>query len=265
MEQKFRLFCFTDFVCDGTFWEAFYGNNKVVWLKYGNEYTKEDKHHFQGVVYFKSPRTLRSVIKLLKPRHVEICKGSADDNDNYVSKDGDVIEFGTKPSQGQRNDLENIKKKIDAGASSKELADENFGLWCQYGRRFEEYRALIEVKRNWVPEVIILQGLPGTGKTTKAVQRGAIDLSISGSYNNPFVSGYNGEDVVLFDDFNPEYCSKEWFLKITGAHPMNINTKGGCRNWKPRKIFITTNTDARQWWRGDKAWIRRITSIENFE
>lgn len=265
MEQKFRAFCFTDFEKNHDFWREFYENNNVVWLKYGEEVCpKSKREHLQGVVYFKSPRTLTSVIKKTKPRHIEVCRGSIEDNDKYVSKEGKTIEFGSKPQQGQRNDLEVIQKKIDEGVKEVDIAREHFGKWCQYGKRFEAYRALVEPKRDWEPQVIILQGKPGTGKTTRAVKAGAVTLTLSGSYENPFVSGYGGEDVVLFDDFDWKCVSKLWFLKITGGHPLNINIKGGERNWKPRIIYITTNEDAQKWWNGDKAWLRRITSVENF-
>lgn len=266
MDQKFRAFCFTDFEKNHDFWKEFYENNNVVWLKYGEEICpKTQRVHLQGVIYFKSRRTLVSVIKKTRPRHIEVCRGSIEDNDKYVSKDGKVIEFGSKPHQGHRNDLEEIKKKIEEGTKEVDIAREHFGKWCQYGKRFEAYRALIEPKRDWEPEVIILQGKPGTGKTTRAVKAGAVTVCTSGSYDNPFVGGYHGEDVVLFDDFDWKNVSKVWFLRITGGHPMDINIKGEKeRNWKPKVIYITTNEDARTWWKGDKAWLRRITSIENF-
>lgn len=265
MEQKFRSFCFTDFVCNADFWQSFVETNKVVWLKYGKEKTSEGKDHFQGVVYFKSPHTLTSIIKKLKPRHVEICRGNIEQNDVYVSKDGDCVEFGEKPNQGCRRDLNDVKKKIKEGATKEDVREMvPYNTWLQYGRRLMEDMAEFEVKRDWVTEVIIFQGITGSGKSKKAKEMGAKAVWISGSYDDPFIRGYNGEDIVVFNEFCPDRVKLEWVLDMTDRYEFEINVKGGSRNWKPKTIIMTTNEDARKWWRSNPAWNRRISEIIDF-
>jgi len=264
-EKKHQLFAVTDFVCDAGFIEGFFQQNNVRWLEYGEEETKDGKKHFQMVIYFETLRTLTSVIKKLKPRHVEIARGSIVENHNYVTKCGIVTTYGVQPQQGKRKDIEEIFQDLRNGASVISVAEHNPLKWCMYRKAFEAYKQEIEPKRDWVTEVLIFQGRAGTGKTRKAIEMGGVICNISGDPKNPFINGYNGEDVVIFDEFDEDSCSRTAMMTITDRYPYNINIKGGSRNWKPRIIIFTTNDDARAWYNGAESWLRRITRIDRFE
>lgn len=259
-------FVFTDYERDHTFWEVFFKKNKVKWLKYGEEECpKTGKVHFQGLIVFENARTFGSFRKLVSPRHIEIMEWSIDTNDRYVSKDGNVREYGTKPTQGKRTDLDAVYTLLDSGVSVADISRSHRRLWTMYRRAFEEYVMIHEPKRTWMTEVLVFQGKPGTGKTTKASEMGAVFLKISGDIKEPFVGGYRGEDIVCFDDFNPDSCTLTWILNICNKTAIEVNVKGGWRNWKPRTIIFTTNGNARKWWGGSPQWLRRITSVEEFK
>lgn len=255
MEQKSRLFPFTDYELDEDFLKGFYEKNNVLWLKFGREECPTTKKkHLQCVVYFNSPRTFKSVQKKLKPRHVEIAKGNVEDNDKYVSKGGDTVEYGVKPEQGKRNDLEKVKKKIKEGITSEELDDIiPFQMQLQYGKRLEEYRLKHEEKRNWTTNIIIFSG------NLEKCEKEAVRLGAKRIYKeDKYINGYNGEDMVYFHRFNPKEWSENLFMDIIGCNPYDIRVLYGTRNWKPRVIIFITNWSPDDWM-SPRDWQAQIT------
>lgn len=263
--KRSRGFAITDFVLDEEFWTNYM--HKTRYGVCGVETAPETgRVHWQMYIYLENGRSLESMIKDLNPRHVEVARGTPEQNIAYCKKDGKFTEWGTPPEQGKRKDLDEIKEKLILGTKQEEISLAHFSKWIQYGRRFEEFRTLHEPKRTWVTEVYILHGEPETGKTRYVMEKHETiaTLTLSGDIEEPFVNGYNGEDVVLFDEFKPMKASKEWMLRALDRYPMNINIKGGTRNWKPRIIYFTTNSDPTEWYNGDRAFLRRITKFMKF-
>lgn len=262
MAAKSRGFHVTDFENDTSFWEKISQTQKVSYCIAGQEVCPDSKRpHLQCYIHFASPRSLKAIIKLMTPRHTEAARANALTGYNYCSKDGNIaFEFGIRPSQGLRTDLLNIQKDILDGASYENIADKNFPTWVRYRHAIKEYASMKEPKRNWVPEVHIIWGDPDTSKTRTAVEAGA-----SGVYFRAggFIDGYEGEDVVLFDEFDPSQCERETMLQLLDRYNFRINTKGGSRNWKPRVIYICSNLNPENWYNGCKAFKRRITSIKH--
>lgn len=265
-------FIFTDYECDAEYWERFYAKNKMKFIMYGRETCPTTKRpHFQGLMVFENTRTLGQVMKLASPKHVEIMKGTIDQNIRYVSKEGATVSLGhmPRPQQGKRTDLAECYRLLDSGVSIKELSRLYPQQWTMYNRAFDKYIQMhkLEPKRSWQTEVIIHQGKTRTGKSTKAFEDGATNVCLSGDPKNPFCGNYFYDDVVLFDDFDPESVTVEWMLKACDKHPFTVNTKGGNISWVPKKIYVTTNTNATKWWKKTKqhdAWLARITRVENF-
>ena len=65
--------------------------------------------HLQGYVYYKNARSFSAVKKLCNSAHLEIAKGSAEDNQKYCSKSSSRLmgpwESGVLPKPGKRNDM----------------------------------------------------------------------------------------------------------------------------------------------------------------
>ena len=143
--SKTRLWCFTQF--DKMDWDyASMIGRKVKYIAYGLEKCpKTGRPHHQGFIYFRTQqRSIKNIAKSLGKCHVEPCQGSLCDNDYYCSKAGQLVEFGEKPAQGTRMDINDVMDAVKAGATELDLAEANPGLWCQYGRRFERYRDLLQ-------------------------------------------------------------------------------------------------------------------------
>lgn len=223
----------------------------------GNEECPETKRkHLQCAIYFNSERSFNSVQKMLAPRHISIANGTPEQNRTYCSKDGDFEEFGDCPEQGRRNDLENIKKKIDGGASRMEIRNTiSYGHWLQYGRRLTEDILDIETKRNWKTKVIVLCGDLDNCEEF-AVKCGATRVYKEDKY----IMGYNGEDSVYFHRFNYKEWSEDLFLDLIGNKPFSIRVLYGTRNWKPKVIYFITNWEPIVWFPTRK-WIKQIETI----
>lgn len=263
-----RLICLTDFKLDKKFWENYYESNTDIRTIYAGLETcpTTQRPHWQMFIYYnKKIRFSNKLRESFEGRSMRMCNGSLEQNIKYCSKESFAWMLGTLPKQGRRTDLEDIRQEIKAGKPEIEIAENHFSQWCFHRRSFEAYRLLVEPKRSEPSEVHVLWGKSGTGKSRKAFADGAVPLC----YHNGAIGGYNGEPIVVFDDFDWKLFNLTDVLKWTDRHACTIPVKGGFRNWAPKKIYITANTDPFEWWKfADPeqlvGWRRRI-KVEHFD
>lgn len=249
-------------------WTAYAPNLAEDWLFtlapeywcYGEEVCPvSKKEHWQGYLELKNAKTMSALKKKIPQQiHLEIRRGTQDQAIDYCKKDGAFHEFGLKASQGQRVDLENIRKQILEGTEVRDIADRHFAMWCQYRKAFAEYAALHSVPRTWETEVHIIWGATGTGKTRHAIDAGAAMVEMD---KGGFMHGYAGQPILLFDDFDVTTISRSLFLRLTDRYPTTINVKGGSMNWNPKTIYITSNFSPAEWYDSCPAVQRRFTTI----
>lgn len=99
--------------------------------------------HIQGYVYYTETVRYGTIKKRLSPHHVEPQKASKNvEAYVYCMEDGKYIEYGNRPRQGHRTDLENIKYDIKAGKDDKQISEEYYAQFCQYSRQFREFRRM---------------------------------------------------------------------------------------------------------------------------
>lgn len=170
--------------------------------------------------------------------HWEIQKGNFDEASDYCKKDGDFYEFGIKPM--------NQKRKGEAG---KQSIEERWEL-AKAGR-FEElppemiktyeyiYRKNLEVEDRDELDNEWVCGPSGCGKS-RYVRDNYPVFYTKGM--NKWWDGYNGEEVVLLDDFDPTHGEfLAYFLKIWADHyAFNAEVKGGMLKIRPKKIIVTS-------------------------
>lgn len=132
-----------------------------------------------------------------------------------------------------------IRLMILSGKNNIEIADDFFGTWCRYRKSFAEYRMLISAKVCRDVSVYVLWGKPGTGKT-RIVFDTFPSLWIASDPTLQWFNGYNGEDVVLLDDYRGE-ASDSFLLRLLDRYPMLVPTKGGFVPWVPTTIIIASN------------------------
>lgn len=203
------------------------------------------RDHWQGYVYFTNPRMFSSVRKLLAPHHVEIARGSVQQNEEYCKKDGVHVEFGVKPQQGERRDLVALKDYIMGGGTVEEILLDDPMAYHQYGRTllaledtYGNRQVRLEMTRG-----IWIHGPTGVGKSHTAEVLAGDDTIYHWSPDNGWWDGYTGQNVVIMNDFRGQIPYNE-MLMMVDKWPFAVRR----RNRKPRPftahtVIITSSLD----------------------
>lgn len=81
-------------------------------------------------------------------------------------------------------------------------------------------------------------------------------------------AGYDAHPCVILDDFRPEWCKLSFLLRLLDRYAMRVPFKGGFRQWKPVKIWITCPKHPEECYlesaEDNAQLIRRLTVIKEF-
>ncbi len=239
-----RNWVFTDFTCTdlGPVFASIDLNFR--YICYGLETCpKTDRLHHQGWCQFKAPVSL-SVAKRrlgLPSSHLECMRGSCDECEAYVIKDGTVSRWGDFLSMGQRVDIHEVRLVIQSGATQQAIADSNFPLWCRFRQSFQTYRFLhlqnIGQQNYRNVRVAVLAGRTRCGKTRLATKYGTF---IIGGYQLKWWDGYDGEECLIIDDFADD-VDIQHMLRILDGNYLRLNVKGSFSVAAWSRVIITTN------------------------
>ncbi len=226
----------------------------VRYLTYGREIGDEGTPHLQGYCQFFKTTRLAWWKKHMQRAHVQNARGSLAENQEYCHKDGIIFEHGAGTTQGTRVDLDNIRTEIESGNSSLRIAEDHFPQWCQYGRRFDVYRSLLQivqgsdVPRNYPCRGVVYWGPTGTGKSTKAFSEniGAYVLTKPAS-SSIWFDGYCGQSTVILDDFDG-WLPFRFLLTLLDAFPRRVEFRNGSCEFRASKIIITSNSPPCEWY-----------------
>lgn len=255
MENKSRTYCVTDYILDRSIYDTL---GKITYMCAGDEICPSTKRpHWQIFIRFADAKAFKALQKKLAPRHIEMMIGTVQQNLKYCTKEKIAFEIGKRPNPGKRTDLEEIKQKIEEGVAEVDIAADHFSKWCVYRRSFEAYRGMLVTPRDFVTEVEIVCGPPGCGKSKYAHEQGALFLE----YENNFFLNYNHEEIVCFDDFDGNELPRKLILRLCDRYPLQLNVKGGSKEFVAKKIIFTSNRRPEEWFVYDKAFERRITKI----
>jgi len=121
--------------------EAFSQADKVRYAVFGREVGKEGTPHLQGFVSFKLKARLTAAKAVVGDRaHLEVCKGSPEQNFDYCTKGNDFEEFGSRKASGKRADLDAFKDAVKSGTLSRKKLREDFSeVSAKYPRFFDAY------------------------------------------------------------------------------------------------------------------------------
>lgn len=106
---------------------------------FGFETGSEGIPHMQGYLYWINPIEFTTVKSYLTRAHIE--KQRARDPAaaiKYCEKDGEVYEYGNRPDQGRRSDLQDLTKRVLAGESLSELVEDYPSQVMMYKSKLEE-------------------------------------------------------------------------------------------------------------------------------
>lgn len=254
---------------------------------------KTKTYHTHIFIFRKNPLRFSRLQKLFPKVDLRMCKGTAQENRDYIRKEGKYkdsekaetnlkdtfAEFGDVPDeqQGKRNDLLTLYELIKGGKSNFEILEENPYYMDRLNtidkvrelQRYEEYKN----KRRLDLQVEYWCGASGQGKTRTLMDRyGDGNVYRVTDYKHPW-DMYRGQDVVIFEEFYSERFELPDMLNWLDVYPVDLpcryNNKTACYT----KVFFTSNKPLdeqyRSWQREEpeswKAFLRRIHCIKVFD
>lgn len=205
--------------------------------------------HLQGYIELENIKSLRQLKKLigLERAHFEERRGSQSQAIDYCKKDGLFEEYGEK--RVDRTRVGNVKNKagpfiemIKEGVRLEEIACHP-DMTAHMFRHVRDLSVMFEPPRDTnIPiSVCWYWGPTGTGKTRRAwyeanKEEGGVYVKSSGG---KWFDGYDGEENVIFDDLRSSWFEFSFLLKLLDRYPMRVECKGGSRQWKALKVWVT--------------------------
>lgn len=278
-QGKYWCFTYNNPACAAEHFIRVFKAAGASYIVFGEETAPETgTPHWQGYVEFDKVKRFGQVRRLVEGLHVEYrlgtqqqaidyCKGlSAGKTPNEV-----VHEDGTPTPNvaGRRNDIHDAVETLKSGGLAA-VAEENPIALVKYPRGMLLLQTLLPHRAKPNPEVILLFGPTGCGKTKRFFD----ECSVDNYWRAPITDGiwfdgYCGQPDALFDDFDGK-CSKwslRFVLQLLDRYPINVPTKGGFVEWVPERIYITTNFFPRLWYdwsNREQQWpalVRRISRV----
>ncbi len=229
-------------------------------------------HHIQGYIAFATPKSRDQVRNLLGGTAcVDPARRSAKNNKEYCQKEKSRVTRGISgergdipPGQGHRQDLAHLHESLKrsryaSGSKSSDVweSEIDFGPMLKFHAGAERYVETLRQPRHKWTKTITYWGDTGVGKTDRVV-RETKELGLDITWMPPFsLAKYwvvpSGK-IVVIDDFGPGQISRTTLLRMLDKHPFTPPTKGGFTEWAPEYIFITSNTDPRDWYVSTQTW-----------
>ncbi len=269
---KTALWCFTQYKLDFDY-EKYLKETTAIYVAYSLETCPTTKRpHHQGFVQFSGQRgSIKGVSKQLDNANCRMCGGNIDQNSDYCSKEGKLIELGIKPMPGKRNDLEAIKDDIMNGTKVDDICVDNPTLYHQYGRTLNKLED-IALRKQWRTEMTTCNwycGATGTGKSHEAFTNYSNDTHYIYSNDGGWWDGYIGQGIVIINEFRGNIIYSE-LLDLIDKWPKTVRR----RNREPvpflaKHMIITSSLMPHDCYRGVlekddsiEQLLRRITIIK---
>lgn len=240
---------------------------QIAYAVIGEEIGENNTPHLQGYVRFKNQKIFDQLKKIYPRAHIELAKGSDNDNFNYCTKDNKYTEIGEKNTQGKRTDIDLIRQMVKEHKPMNEIA---FAATSYQSLKHAETLMKYQdkppsVKRN----ILWYYGEPGSGKTRLAIEQAGEDYYITMN-NLKWWDGYTGQKYIIVDDFRKDFCTFHELLRILDRYPYRVNTKGSSMWLQPTTthIIITSAYHPQVVYetREDiKQLLRRIDTIREFK
>lgn len=239
-DTRARGWCFT--INNPTEEDEDFAYNLAWGAKYvccGKEVGEQGTPHLQGFVYFENARKFSAVKAMHDQAHWEPMRGTAAQAAEYCKKEGDFFEWGTPPmtqtEKGEEGKLA-IQERWQLAREGKfdELPPEHIKTYEYINRKYAA-----PLKDRDLLDNLWINGPSGCGKSRYVRENFTV------FYWKPMSKwwdGYNGEDVIVLDDFAPEHGKYlGYYLKIWADHYVfNAEVKGGMIRARPKTVVVTS-------------------------
>lgn len=237
-------------------------------------------HHLQGYLQSKITISRHKCEQLLGDK--AWCKAQcARENKkarDYCLKTNQFEEYGkfNEITQGQRTDIEEFRDAILSGATT-------YDLIMDFPREVANYPKFLQlVKSEMIKHktkefrkihTTVLYGGAGLGKTQSAWAKNPSIYKLNPKEDETlWFDYYDGEDVLLIDDFDGQGISYKYMLQLLDGYQMRLPIKGGFTFAKWKKVIITSQNHPKYWFplnthlndEMNNALFRRIHKIKCF-
>lgn len=244
--------------------------------------------HTHIFIQFKNPVYFSSIKKAFPTAHIEEAKGSAEDNRNYIRKEGkwadtekettnlkDTFEeWGAiqKTGQGRRSDLANLYQMLRDGYSNDEILAANpdniLYLHIIDKARLDISSSQYKSQRRTDLLVTYVCGVTGYGKSSFILDsHGDANVYRVTDYKHPFDT-YSGEDALVFEEYRSDLPIGN-MLNYLDIYPLQLparyNNRQACynfvyivSNWKLEDQYRNIQSEQPETW---NALLRRIHKV----
>lgn len=213
--------------------------------------------HWQMFLQHRSPIAFNTLKTLLPTAHIEPRRDSVRACVNYVTKT-ETRAPGTEPfswgeinfkeSQGKRKDLVYYKELIDSGLTVRQVIKE-----CPQAARYKtalaEFEAIhAEDSAKMVVDRVVnyLWGKPGVGKTRLMYEKyKPEEMFRVTDQTHPF-DNYNGQKVLVWDEFDSAKVPLDLILNITDIYPMELPARYANKFANFTEVWIISNKRLRE-------------------
>ena len=252
---------------------------------------EEKTPHTHIYMVSKNPIMFSTVHRRFYGAHIDRVKGTSQQTRNYILKEGDYAdsekketnlpetfeEWGFMPieRQGSAKMSDEVLQMIKDGCSDVEIVNCFPSYMTKLPYIDQMRQKLIGEKYANVfrkLEVQYIYGESGVGKTRGIYDKyGYKNVYRVSDYNHPF-DGYNGQDVLLLDEFRSN-IPISLMLELLDGYPFELPSRYSNKQACYTKVVIISNvslnmqypniqeTEPETW----KALLRRINSITRFE
>jgi len=165
---------------------------------------------------------------------------------------GTQREGGTRAPPDAAGCWADATEAIKAGATFEQICHSHLRLAVQNASGIQKVIAAINPSPEWRDvSVHYLWGPPGTGKTRRVFREHGTS-AVYKKLDGQWWDGYEGQDVVLFDDFYGT-IPLSYLLQLLDGHPLSVNVRGSTRVAKWTKVYITSNRPFETMYPGEPA------------
>ena len=141
---------------------------------------------------------------------------------------------------------------------------------AQQIRVAEKFLTYNEEPRDWKCDVKVYWGGAGVGKSRRCRDEEKDADIYTKNDGTMWWDGYDAHEVVIIDDFRPSWWKLTEMLSLLDRYEKKVQFKGGYRQFKPRRIYVTSNAHPKEWyagceWNAVEQLLRRIDVIEEIE
>lgn len=224
---------------------------KWSYMVVGREIGDEGTPHLQGFVAMETRVRFTTMKKLIPKAHLEPMYGTTNQAIQYCKKDGDWEEYGVLPvDTGRTGGSSGGKSKHEKFLKMVQLVKDNKMddvLEIDAVSYVQHYHAFKRIKQDHPQKLQDLQdvcgewiyGPPGVGKSYTARLE---NPDLYDKPTNKWWDGYQGEAVVLIDDFDMVHHILGHHLKRwADRYSFPAEMKGTTVQIRPKKIVVTSN------------------------